>query len=308
MKAKTVSVVLGILCFLAVGTAHAQVQMITVDVPSVVSSPLNGFQINYTMSGSKFGIGAASAEIEFYASSTRDGSGGVVLLDSFQITLNGSGFGPYTPPFGTQNHFISRFSMDPAGRAFLEGLCETDTWFILGRVDFTAVASDSTQLGATASTDLFFTGGSLSPSVIQPGGTTNISFDVRVDTCPANAPSTVGIFLADANFQLLAFIGGVGVGAGVGTYSLPPTGITFSSSIPPDEYNIVLIADVDGVVAESDESNNAAGFGLDIVPSLQAAAAAAYDAPMLDLALPADMASEIGRAMAEGARRFATTF
>jgi hypothetical protein len=130
--------------------------------------------------------------------------------------------------------------------------------------------STPTLIGTTKLPDFVFTGGTESPTTIRPGGTTNISFDL-LNRCPAPAPSRVGIFLADANLNLLAFIGAVGISSGAGTSSLPPTPITFSTSIAPGNYHIVLIADVDAVVAESNENNNVGVFALTIAASLVSA-------------------------------------
>lgn len=102
----------------------------------------------------------------------------------------------------------------------------------------------------------------------------------------------MGIYLADANYQLIGYIGGVSIGTGSGTFSLPPTPITFSSSIAPGRYYIVLFADDYGMVVESDEENNVGVFTLDIVaPGLLAASHG--DAAGLEpgVALPVNAAS-----------------
>jgi hypothetical protein len=86
----------------------------------------------------------------------------------------------------------------------------------------------------------------------------------------------------------------VSVAAGAGTSTLPPTPITFSPSIPIGTYHIVLIADVDEVIYESDEDNNVGDFTLYI--TLNALAAADdRDAGELDLdvKLPDDAPSEL---------------
>ena len=278
---------------LAENSAWAQVQMSTLTVPTPIPNPLNGFTVDYTMFGSKVGIGAASAQVKFYISASPDGSTGVALLNSFQIQLFGTGLGPYTPPQGTQSRFISRFSMPANTVALLESItaaCQPQTWFILGQVDSTTVRSRPSLLGTSKQPDFFFTGGTISPSVIQPGGTTNISFSLFTQ-CPANTLSRVGVFLADANLQPLAFIGGVSIAAGAGTFTLPPTPITFSSSITPGSYYIVLLADVDGVIAESNENNNIGVFALEITASALAAASRDTGDLELDSELPDDVAA-----------------
>jgi hypothetical protein len=170
--------------------------------------------------------------------------------------------------------------------------CQPKTWYILGQVDGTTLRSAPSLLGTAKLPDFSFTGGTLSPSVIQPGGTTNISFDVFTP-CPAGASSSVGIFLTDANYQLLSFIGSIGVGAGAGTSSLPPTPITFSPAIALGTYRIVLVADVDGVIAESNENNNQGSFTLEIKSVAASAKYAGSSKLVPDVKLPVDMVSQL---------------
>ena len=83
------------------------------------------------------------------------------------------------------------------------------------------------------------------------------------------------------------------IGAGAGTWSLPPTPITFSPSIPLGSYQILLVADVDGIVAESNENNNGGSFPLTVV-QVFAATNRRSDAQLQpDLALRDDMAVEL---------------
>ncbi len=284
-----------LLSLLVANSAWAQVQMYTISVPDSLPDPLSGFTVNYTMGGSKYGVGAASAELEFYLSASPDGSTGVWLLSAYQISLNGSGLGPYTPPTGTQSTYISRFSMPQNTVAKLESIadaCQPQVWYILGRVDYTPVRSDQSTMGTVKLPDFYFMAGTMSPAAIEPGGSTAISFDLYT-RCPANNSSVVGIYLADANYNLISYIGGVTIGAGSGTFSLPPTSITFSPYITPGRYYIVLFADDLGVIAESNENNNVGVFALDVVApgSLRAFDGAASELE-LDVALPADAASK----------------
>lgn len=295
MKNSVISFLTATLILFTANAASAQVQMNIITAPSSIPDPLGGFTVQYTMTGSKFGIGAATAELVFYLSSEADGSNNFGVLHSQQILLNGSGLGPYFPPSGTQSQFISRFGMDGTARQNLELIaefCQPESLFIIGRIDFTTPRSDQTVFGTTKLPDFFFTGGTISPSVIQPGGSTNLSFDVFTD-CPANRSSRVGIFLADANLQLIAFIGAVTISAGSGTSSLPPTPITFSSAIVPDFYHIVLLADVDSVIAESDENNNAGAFELDIVPAALADASGEDGKLDAEMRLPKEAAETL---------------
>lgn len=262
------------LFFLNASSAWAGVTMNSLTAPAAMVAPLDGFNVSYSYFGSKTGIGAASANLNFYISASANGSTGVAKLYSTQISLSGSGFGPYYPPSGTQTRYISRFNMPASTVTLLENItaaCQPQTWYILGDVDSTTLRSAPTVLGTLKKADFAFTGGIINPSAIKPGGTTNISFDLYTP-CPASTSSTVGVFLADANYQLLSFIGGITIGAGSGTSSLAPTPITFSPYIATGTYHIVLIADVDNVIAESNENNNTGDFTLSISTSAPAKA------------------------------------
>lgn len=270
MNIKTLVAVLFFLGVVAARPAHAAVQVSTISVPASIPAPLNGFSINWTMSGSKSGVGAAVAQLTFYVSGSPDGSTGVAQIDSRQIPLRGSGLGPYLPPVGTQSTFISRTSMRPEAISFFQNVtaaCQPSTWYILAVVDTSAPRSTSTSLGSVKAPDFFFTAGTLSPGTINPGGTVNMTFDVFT-ACPTSRPSQVGIFFTDSSFNLLYQIGTVGVGAGAGTFQLPPTDLPIDPFFGPGSYRIVLVADVDGVIAESNESNNQGAFTLNVVAPL----------------------------------------
>ncbi|RKH32833.1 hypothetical protein D7Y13_37655 [Corallococcus praedator] len=273
MKIKATAASLFLLVVLASNSAWAQVQMNILTAPAAIADPLAGFTVNYTMTGSKSGVGAAAAQVTFYLSASANGSTGVWQLFTQQILLNGSGLGPYFPPAGTQSRYISRLSMQANAVAQLEAIaaaCQPQTWYILGRVDSTTIRSTTSVLGTTKPADFYFTGGTITPASIQPGGSTVMTFDLYT-RCPANTASRVGIFLTDANYQSLGSIGAVNIGAGAGTSTLPPSTITFSSAIAPGTYHLVLVADVDGVIAESNENNNAGDFTLEVTPSPLAA-------------------------------------
>lgn len=269
---------------IAAPSASAQVRVFTLDVPATIPSPLSGFSVNYTLGGSSF---FASAQLHIYLSTTRDGSSGLAQIDSRQILLRCGGTGPCLPPLGTQTAFISPLT-NPSVRAVLQSIddaCQPLSLFVLADVDFSPLSIPGpTTMGTTKLPDFMFTGGTISPTAISPGGTTRISFDLFT-RCPANAPSRVGIFLADAAFNLLGAIGVVPITAGAGTFSLPPSAITFSPTVTPGSYNIVLIADVDGFITESNESNNVGAFALTIVPAALAQAVGAVGPLDRDVAI-----------------------
>nr|WP_255652235.1 CARDB domain-containing protein [Corallococcus sp. AS-1-12] len=73
--------------------------------------------------------------------------------------------------------------------------------------------------------------------------------------------------MTNASYNVLSYIGGIGVGTGAGTLSVPSTSITFSSAIAPGTYYLVLVADVDAVISESNENNNQGAFTLQVVAS-----------------------------------------
>jgi hypothetical protein len=266
MKRKIPTAALFILCFFAANSAWAQAKVFSLSAPTTITDPLSGFQVEYTLGGSNYGVGAAYAELRFYISASHNGSTGVALLYSTGVHLSGSGWGPYYPPSGRKTLTISRWNMPASTVSLLESIsaaCAPQTWYILAELNWTGYQSASTVMGTTKLPDFYFTGGTISPAAIRPGGTTNISFDLYT-RCPASYGSRVGIYLADANYQLLSFIGSVNVASGAGTSSLPPTAITFSPYIPTGPYTIVLFADMDGYNAESNEDNNVGAFQLDV--------------------------------------------
>jgi hypothetical protein len=276
---------------IAPAAAHATIQMTTISPPATIPAPLSGFTVNYTLGGSSV---LASAQLMFFLSTTRDGSSGVIELSSQQIPLGRGAGGIFLPPNGTQEKFFGPGSLEPNAVTALQSIaaaCQPQSWFIIGRVDFGAVQGLSpSTIGTAKLPDFVFTAGTLSPTTIQPGGTTNFSFSLA-NQCPAPAQSRVGVFLADSSFNLLATIGFITIGTGAGTFSIPPTGITFSPDIPPGAYTIVLIADVDGFVTESNENNNAGAFSLTVAPPTTTAARGGDAALRTDLELPADFAA-----------------
>jgi len=251
--------------------ARAAVQVTTISPPAAVPDPLDaGFTINYTLGGSSV---LASAQLTFFVSATRDGSSGAVRLGGRQLVLRGTGTGPFLPPIGTQSQFFNRFSLEPNALAALQNIaaaCQPQSLFIIANVDGGPVqGSTSSVVGTVKLPDFVFTGGTISPTVIQPGGTTSISFDLSTQ-CPVTQPSRVGVFLTDPSFNLVSVIGFIPIGTGAGTFSLPPSPITFSTATPPGNYNILLIADFDGAVAESNENNNGGAFALTVTAAATA--------------------------------------
>jgi hypothetical protein len=244
--------------------AAAQVWISPPTVPASIPDPTAGFTISYTMGGSQYG--SATAQVAFYLSATKDGSSGVGLLTSYQVFLSGSGSGPYYAPSGTQSTYIWGPNISASANAMLQSIrdaCQPQNLYVLAQVNGGFYKYTPTVMGTVKLPDFMFTGGSISPSTIQPGGTTNLSFSLY-SRCPASSASRVGIYLTDVALNPLAFIGAVSISAGAGTWTLPPTPITFSPYIPPGNYRILLIADLDGVVAESNESNNAGYFDLTV--------------------------------------------
>jgi hypothetical protein len=304
-------VTLFVLSLFASSAAWADIYMTGLTVPQTITNPVSGFNVTYNLNGLKYG--SATAQLRFYISASQNGSTGVALLYSSQITLNGYGYGPYGAPSGTRSTFIAPYNGMPAStQTLLQNIanaCAPQTWYILGEVDWGSYAPASTVMGTAKQPDYYFTGGTLSPSVIQPGGSTNISFDVYT-RCPANSGSRVGIYLADQNYQLLSFIGGVSIGAGAGTSSLPPSTITFSPYIPTGTYNIVLLADMDGVVAESNESNNGGSFRLDVAWSATGAPTAdeGKAQPLVELPIDASRLDGLKSGAADGSGAYELQF
>jgi hypothetical protein len=289
MNRKAISISIFVLAALAAAPAHAQVQVFTISPPAAIADPLaSGISVSYTLGGSSV---LASAQLNFFLSNTRDGSSGVLALFSRQLLLRGSGNGLFLPPTGTQNEFIARSSMTANAISFLQGVvsaCQPQSLFILARVDFGNIPpSTPTVMGTVKQPDFLFTGGTLSPTVIQPGGSVNVTFDLFTQ-CPVTVGSGVGVFLADASFNLLASFGTIAIGTGSGTWHAAFS-LGFPTTIPPGNYTIVLIADVNGAVAETNESNNSGAFALTINPSLTASATADDGELSTDIKLPGDV-------------------
>jgi hypothetical protein len=285
-----------VLTSLAASPASAQIHVVSLNLPSVIPDPNAGFNITYSLVGSQFG--SRTIQVNFYLSTTSNGRNGTAaFLSSTTVGLQGGVFGPFGDSGGSHTVFISPFSLTPNGRALLQSIataCQPQSLFLLADIDggiFSGFAP-ATTMGTTKLPDFAFTGGTSSSSVITPGGTTSISFDLFT-RCPASSASRVGIFLTDTSFNPLAFIGAVSIAPGAGTSSLPPTPITFSPTIPLGNYNILLIADVDGIVAESDENNNGGAFALTVRSA--ALSSVAKTAEQLKQAVPLreDMATEL---------------
>ncbi|WNG22992.1 hypothetical protein F0U62_02310 [Cystobacter fuscus] len=290
MKRKIPTAALFILCFFAANSAWAQARVFNFTVPDTITDPLSGFQVEYTLGGSNYGVGAAYAELRFYISASPNGSTGVALLYSTGVHLSGTGWGPYYPPSGKQTRTIQRGSMPASTVSLLENIaaaCTPQTWYILAELGWSGYKYDDTVMGTTKQPDFYFIGGTISPAAIQPGGTTNISFDLHT-RCPASSGSAVGIYLADANYQLLSFIGAVNIASGAGTSTLPPTAITFSPYMPTGTYHIVLFADEYGSIPESNENNNVGAFQLDVTGSALVAADSGGGQLEPELQLPFD--------------------
>jgi hypothetical protein len=269
--------------------ASAQVSVFDITAPATITDLYQPFTITYRLGGSSY---MASANVYFYLATTSTTVTQRVQLGGTQIYL-GSGTGLHYPPSGKLTHQFYPGNLQEAARAQFNAImaaCEPQTWYIQAEVDYSLPKGDDTLIGTSKQPDFYFTAGTLSPSTIQPGGTTSFSFDLFT-RCPAAYPSTVGVFLADANYQLLSYIGGVSIGAGAGTFSLPPTSITFSPYIAPGSYNLVLIADVDEFIAESNEDNNGGAFALNIVP-YALTAFDRHESPLTpDVPVPAEAAS-----------------
>jgi hypothetical protein len=291
-KSRAVTAILLAVSFFAASPALADVQVLSVTAPATITDPNSIFTINYTLGGSKI---SASAQVYYYLATTATGtaSSGRVLLRSSQILLSSGGGGIYRPPSGTQTASFSRATVQSGAQAQLDYImtaCQPQTWYIQVQVDFAAPGGDDTLIGTTRLPDFYFTAGTLSPTTVQPGGSTSFSFSLYTK-CPANSASSVGVYLADANYNLLSYIGGLSISPGSGTYSSSPTTITLSPSIAPGSYNLVLISDDTGVIAESNENNNAGAFAFTVAPSTLTAFGQDESPLLTNVPAPAEAAS-----------------
>ncbi|RKH14787.1 hypothetical protein D7V97_02065 [Corallococcus sp. CA053C] len=265
-KLKQLLVAVFALTFIAAAPAQAAIGVTTVTAPATIPNPYSIFTINYGLNGSS---PLASAQLRFYLAATRQGTSNRVLMRSTQILLGRAGTGLYLPPTGTQSASFSYATVQASAQAVLDAAttaCVPQSFYIQVEADSGTPWGDDTLIGTTKLPDFFFTAGTLTPATITPGGTVTFTADLYT-ACPVNAPSTLGVFLADANYNLLSYIGGISVGAGTGTFPVAPTAITFSSAIAPGSYYLVLAADVDAVIAESNENNNTGAFSLQVVAS-----------------------------------------
>jgi hypothetical protein len=278
---------------IAATPAHADVTVLSPSAPATITDPVNaGFTVNYSLTGTSL---SASAQLRFFLSQTRDGSSGVIEFFNKQILLTRTAGGLFSPPAGPQSQFMTNFNYTPNGQTAFQSIaaaCAPQRWFILARVDFFSISSTlaMSSFGTTKLPDFSFTAGTISPTSIPAGGTTNISFTVGTP-CPVNQQTTVGVFIGDASFNLLSFVGDVTIPANVTSASLPPTGITFAPTTAPGNYSIVLIADDHATIAETNENNNAGAFSLTITAPAAASQHADpddVDALLEDIGLPSD--------------------
>ncbi|WP_434300547.1 hypothetical protein [Corallococcus exiguus] len=246
--------------------AQAAIGVTTVTAPTTVTNPYSIFTINYGLNGSS---PLASAQIRFYLATTPQGTSNRVLMSSQQILLGRAGTGLYLPPAGLLSASFSYATVQAGAQSVLAAAanaCAPQSYYIQVEADFGLPWGDDTLIGTTKLPDFYFTAGTLTPATITPGGTASFTTDLYT-ACPVNAPSTIGVFLTDASYNVLSYIGGIGVGTGAGTFSVPSTALTFSPAIAPGTYYLVLVADVDSVIAESNENNNQGAFTLQVVAS-----------------------------------------
>ncbi|NNC17531.1 hypothetical protein HRD49_14525 [Corallococcus exiguus] len=238
----------------------------TVTAPTTVANPYSTFTISYGLNGSSL---IATSQIRFYLATTPQGTSNRVLMNSRQITLGWAGNGLYLPPTGTQTASFSYATVQASAQTVLAAAasaCAPQSFYIQVEADFGLPWGDDTLIGTTKLPDFYFTAGTLTPTTITPGGTVSFSADLYT-ACPVTTSSTLGVFLTDTSYNVLSYIGGISVGTGAGTFSVPSTGITFSTAIAPGTYYLVLVADLDDDIAESNEANNQGAFTVQVVAS-----------------------------------------
>jgi hypothetical protein len=290
LRCKTVVLAFFVLSIAAAVPASADLWITRVTAPSVVQDPMGGFNLSYELAGSK---SIATANLSIYVSASRNGSTGKSLLRSDTIVLQGYGSGPFGPSPGPKTYYMHPVNLTASGRAVLQSLadsCQPQPLYLLVYVD-ASLNDTQVTFGTTKQPDLRFTSGTISPSTIQPGGATALSFELTT-RCPASRASRVGIYLTDTAFNPLSYIGAISISAGAGTWTLPPTPISFSPTMPVGDYRILMLADMDNLVAESDENNNGGWFALQVRNALAAAAKIATGKLNAEAALPAEISGE----------------
>src|SRR3712207_6316919 len=122
-----------ILCLSVSSPAWADLWMTSLTAPQAVANPVEGFNVTYSVTGSKYG--SATAQVRFYISASQNGSTGVALLYSTQIGLNGYGWGPWSASTGTRSAFIAPYNGMPSSTVTLlqniANSCAPQTWYIL---------------------------------------------------------------------------------------------------------------------------------------------------------------------------------
>ncbi|ESP94748.1 MULTISPECIES: hypothetical protein [Pseudoalteromonas] len=246
------------------------------DSNTVIPNPGSAnFNINYYLFGSQ--IFNPGGQVEFFL--TKDGGATGYYVGREAPNLNCASNG--CRPINTQNTFkVSPFNIDPTTKAYLSSLCLPTDFQVVARFNNSVSVSHNTaSFGTVGKPDWLFHSGSMTPANISTGyaGNLKVTFVVKNDGCP-NSPvlPKVGVFLADANNNALAYFGAVQVLNDVGSQHevlLPMRNLNLAKG----SYRIVLMADVERKVNETNENNNFGAFTLNVTdPAVQSDQEAIY--------------------------------
>lgn len=253
-------------CLLFSSASHAQQLGNIFWESEVVPAPLDGISIDYRVFGSS---PVAQQEIEFFLSSDQNPNTGV-SLGTRRINFNCSPGRFCSPPFGEQNFFVRSFNLPEPARSIITDIQNACTpqgpFFAVGRIIASrSVSLNSATFGTTKPTDLLFDSGSFSPANLPNTGVANVQYSLRA-TCGGAQAADVGIFIADDQFNILGLVGTLpSPGPFGGTQSFNLNFAAFG--LPAGNYNLVLFADINQEVGESDEDNNIGTFAFTLTDS-----------------------------------------
>ncbi|WP_086933336.1 hypothetical protein [Agarilytica rhodophyticola] len=257
------------LVFITTSTSAAQLNNLAFQ-NSTIPTPLSGFSVEYDIFGTS---PLAELSVSFFLSGDSNPNTGIPLATRrVAFRCGGQPGSPCQPPVGRQSEFFSGFAIQEQARTLLETLqnsCSTTPLYVVARLqgDNARASNSPTVVGTLKLPDFLFDSGTITPSVIPTDGSVTITYSVR-SICPSPILPGVSVYLADSEFNPLVLFGTVGV--------LGPFGSNHSIilsvnglNLEPGSYNIVLYADVNQRVQESNENNNIGAFSVDVIAALQ---------------------------------------
>ncbi|MBQ4875634.1 hypothetical protein J8M21_00280 [Pseudoalteromonas luteoviolacea] len=241
--------------------ANISVGNVAFDNHTVIPNPGSAnFNIHYYLTGSQ--IFNPGGQVEFFLTKDGGATGYYVGREAPDLNCGTNG----CRPINAQNTFkVSPFNLDGTTKEYLSSLCMPTDFQVVARFNNSvSVSHNSATFGTIGQPDWLFHSGSMTPANVSVGygGNLKVNFVVKNDGCP-NSPvlPKVGIFLADLNNNPLVYFGAVQVINDVGSQHevlLPLKNINLAKGT----YRIILMADVEQKVPETNENNNFGAFTL----------------------------------------------